>query len=232
MGRKEPRATRKRGKTDGSRRCLRDEKLSRASPGACAPRARVLPAREYSSSPGIKCRWMSHRFIPIPVISYLRGAAEGATKGEEWPVGVCQRAAFVMYRDQLLITHRRSIKEPMCREYFCKAYKSRSFSATFDSTVSTFTNTRAFRARGFTLFFEKNSKKKKMVDLKPYRRVLFLFSVLLFFSPPLQKDRTIYQSAKRRCSGHYRLNARCGTMSDADVAYVLKAATVFAPDNS
>jgi len=23
--------------------------------------------------PGIKCRWMSHRFIPIPVISYLRG---------------------------------------------------------------------------------------------------------------------------------------------------------------
>lgn len=41
-------------------------------------------------SPGIKCRWMSHRFIPIPVISYLRGA-EGRggdedstrTKGEE-----------------------------------------------------------------------------------------------------------------------------------------------------
>lgn len=27
-------------------------------------------------SPGIKCRWMSHRFIPIPVISYLCGAEE------------------------------------------------------------------------------------------------------------------------------------------------------------
>lgn len=34
-----------------------------------------VPLRGYSSSPGIKCGWMSHRFIPIPVISYLRGAA-------------------------------------------------------------------------------------------------------------------------------------------------------------
>lgn len=42
-----------------------------------------VPPREYSSSPGIKCGWMSHRFIPIPVISYLRGAAQGVTKGEE-----------------------------------------------------------------------------------------------------------------------------------------------------
>lgn len=51
---------------------------------------------------------------------------------------------------------------------------------------------------------------------------------IFFFFLCFSKDRTIYQSAKRRCDGHYRSNARCGTMSDADIAYVLKAATVFA----
>lgn len=81
-------------------------------------RARSSPELrcEYSSSGGIKCRWMSHRFTPIPVISYLRSAAEGATKGEEWVAGVCQRRVM-MYRDQLLITRRRSIKEPIRRVF-------------------------------------------------------------------------------------------------------------------
>ena len=48
--------------------------------------------REYSSSPGIKCGWMSHRFIPNPVISYRRGGGEGATKGEEWSEGFVNAA--------------------------------------------------------------------------------------------------------------------------------------------
>lgn len=34
------------------------------------------PLRGCLGSSGIKCRWMSHRFIPIPVISYLRVAEE------------------------------------------------------------------------------------------------------------------------------------------------------------
>lgn len=37
---------------------------------------------------------------------------------------------------------------------------------------------------------------------------------------------------RRGRSEHYRLNARCGTMSARDVAYVLKAAAVFAADQS
>lgn len=57
----------------------------------CSSRGAFL--RQYSSSGGIKCRWMSHRFIPIPVISYLRSAAEGATKGEEWSQGFVNAAS-------------------------------------------------------------------------------------------------------------------------------------------
>lgn len=49
---------------------------------------------------------MSHRFIPpIPVISYLRGAA----KGEERAEGACQRYGM-MHRDQMLITH---VEDPL-----------------------------------------------------------------------------------------------------------------------
>lgn len=48
------------------------------------------------------------------------------------------------------------------------------------------------------------------------------------FSPRkiFSKDLPIRQ--RRRRSEHYRLNARCGTMSARDIAYVLKAAAVFA----
>lgn len=100
----------------GGPRGYKEERKDRWLDGCL--RARSSPERrcEYSSSAWIKRRWMSHRFTAIPVISYLRSAAEGATKGEEWVAGVCQRRVM-MYRDQLPITRRRSIKEPTRRVF-------------------------------------------------------------------------------------------------------------------